>query len=150
MNLDVRSIGTTLPLRGVALFDETCDLTDEDAQEATIRACDSVNPGIIIVGTTRTATKNHYEFCMMLCTWQHKRGALYILILTDPEEALSEEQFLALETLHRERRECLAWTGSTTNGDRGQVGLQPSSHEPCSCVDQLIHDGRTDPKRGSC
>ena len=27
-NLDVRSIGTTRPLRGVALFDETCDLTD--------------------------------------------------------------------------------------------------------------------------
>ena len=31
-NLDVRSVGTTRPLRGVALFDETCDLTDEDAQ----------------------------------------------------------------------------------------------------------------------
>ena len=32
----------TLPLR-----DETCDLMDEDAQEATVRACRSVNPGII-------------------------------------------------------------------------------------------------------
>ena len=30
--LDVRNVGTTRPLRGVALFDETCDLTDEDAQ----------------------------------------------------------------------------------------------------------------------
>ena len=49
-NLDVRSVGTTRPLRGVALFDETCDLTDEDAQEATVRACRSANPGIIIVG----------------------------------------------------------------------------------------------------
>ena len=28
-NLDVRSVGTTRPLRGVALFDETCDSTDE-------------------------------------------------------------------------------------------------------------------------
>ena len=44
-NLDVRSVGTTRPLRGVALFDETCDLTDEDTQEATVRACRSVNPG---------------------------------------------------------------------------------------------------------
>ena len=43
-NLDVRSVGTTRPLRGVALFDETCDLTDGDAQEATLRACCSVNP----------------------------------------------------------------------------------------------------------
>ena len=109
MNLDVRSVGTTRPLRGVALFNETFDLTDEDAKEATIRACHSVNPGIIIVGTTRTVTKSHFEFCMMLCKWQHKRGALYILILTDPEEALSEKQFLALETLHRS--EGSAWLG---------------------------------------
>ena len=35
-NLDVRSVGMTRPWRGVALFDETCDLTDEDAQEATV------------------------------------------------------------------------------------------------------------------
>ena len=44
-NMDVRSVGATRPLRGVALFDEACDLTDEDAQEATARACRSVNPG---------------------------------------------------------------------------------------------------------
>ena len=43
-NLDVRSVETTRPLRGVPLFDETCDLTDEDAQEATVRACCSVKP----------------------------------------------------------------------------------------------------------
>ena len=42
-NLDVRSVGTTRPLRGVALFNETCDLTDEDAEEAAIRACCSPN-----------------------------------------------------------------------------------------------------------
>ena len=30
-NLDVRSVGTTRPLRGVALIDETCDLADEEA-----------------------------------------------------------------------------------------------------------------------
>ena len=83
------------------LFGETCDLTDEEAQEAKVRACRSVNPGIIIVGIPRTASKNHFEFCMTLCTWQHERGALYVMILTDSEDALSEEQFSALETLHR-------------------------------------------------
>ena len=77
MNLDVRSVGTTRPLRGVAMFDETCKLTDGEAQEATIRACHNVNPGIIIVGIPRTVTKSHFEFCTTLCTWQHKRGALY-------------------------------------------------------------------------
>ena len=108
-NLDVRSIGTTRPLRGVALFDETCDLTDEDAQEATVRACRSVNPGIIILGTTRTVSRSRLEFCMPLCSWRHERGALYIMILTDSEDALSEEQFSALETLHRS--EGSAWLG---------------------------------------
>ena len=49
-NLDVRSVETTRPLREVALFDETCDLADEEAQEATVRACRSANPGIIILG----------------------------------------------------------------------------------------------------
>ena len=116
-NLDVRSIGTTRPLRGVALFDETCDLTDEDAQEAAVRACRSVNPGIIILGTPRTVSRSHLEFCMTLCAWQHERGALYIMILTDSDDALSEEQFLALETLHR--REGSAWLGR----DLRQVGI---------------------------
>ena len=46
---------------------------------------------------------------MTLCTWQHKQGALYILILTDPEEALSEEHLLAPETLHWS--EGSAWLG---------------------------------------
>ena len=95
------SVGTTRLLRGVALFDETCDLADEEAQEATVRACRSTNPGIIILGIPRTASKSHVEFCMTLCTWQHERGALYIMILTDSEDALSEEHFSALETLHQ-------------------------------------------------
>ena len=117
-NLVVRSVGTTRPLRGVALFDETCDLTDEDAQEATVRMCRSANPGIIIVGIPRTASKSHFEFCMTLCAWQHERGALYIMILTDSEDALSEEHSLALETLHRS--EGSAWLGR----DLRQVGTR--------------------------
>ena len=96
-------------LRGVALFDETCNLTDEDAQEATVRACRSVNPGIIIVAIPRTAPKSQFENCVTLCTWQHDRGALCIMILTDSVDALSEGQFLALETLHRS--EGSAWLG---------------------------------------
>ena len=84
-------------------------LTDQDAQEATVRACRSVNPGKIIFGIPRTVSRNHLEFCMTLCTWQHERGALYIMILTDSADALSEEQFAALETLHRS--EGSAWPG---------------------------------------
>ena len=108
-NLDVRSVGTTRPLRGVALFDETCDLTDEDAQEATVRACRSVNPGVIILGIPRTVSRSHLELCMTLCTWQHERGAFYIMILTDSEDAFSEEQYVALKTL--QRNEGSAWLG---------------------------------------
>ena len=78
-----------------------CDLTDADAQGATFRACRSVNPGISIISVPQKASKSHLGFCMALCTWQHERGALYIVILTDSEETLSKEQFLALETLHQ-------------------------------------------------
>ena len=99
------------------VFDGTCDLTDEDAHEATIRACRSANPGIIIVGIPRTASKSHFEFCMTFCTWHHDRGALHILILTDSEGALSEEQFLAIEPLHWSERS--AWLGR----DLQQVGI---------------------------
>ena len=42
-----------------------------------------------------------------------------------------------------ERRECLARTGSPTSGDRGQVEIQSFCHESRSRVDQLIHDSRT-------
>ena len=45
-NLDVKSVGTTRPWRGVALFEETCNLTDEEAQEATVSSvsqCESWN-----------------------------------------------------------------------------------------------------------
>ena len=116
-NLDVRGVGTTRPLRGVSLFDETCELTDEDAQEATLRACCSANPGIIIVGIPQTASKSHFEFCVTLCTWQHERGALYIMILTDSEDVLPEEQFLALETLHWS--EGSAWPHTGISDKRG-------------------------------
>ena len=139
-NLDV---GTTRPLRGVALFDETCDLTDEDAQEATVRACRSVNPGIIIVCIPRTVSRSHLEFCMTLCTWQHERGALYILILTEFRGCTFRGTVFGTQNAAPKRRECLARTGVMTSGDRGKVGLQPSCHEPCSRVDQFIHDGRT-------
>ena len=100
-NLHMKSVETTRPLRGVALFDEKCDFTETDVQEATVRACHSANPGIIIVGILRTASKSHLGFFVAVRTWQHERGALYIMILTDSEETLSEAQFSALETLHR-------------------------------------------------
>ena len=116
-NLDVRSVGTTRPLRGVALFDETCDLTDKEAQEAAVRACRSANPGIIFLGISPTASKSHLEFCMALCAWQHERGAPYIMILTDSEDALSEEQYVALKTL--QRNEGSAWLGR----DLRQMGI---------------------------
>ena len=103
----MKSVGTTRPLRGVALFDETCDLTDEDTQEATIRACRSVNPGIIILGIPRTVSRSHLEFCMTLCTWQHERCALDITILTDSEDVLSEKHYVAIKTL--QRNEGSAW-----------------------------------------
>ena len=54
---------------------------------------------------------------MTLCMWQHERGALYIIILTDSEDVLSEEQFLALETRHRSGGS--AWLGR----DLRQVGI---------------------------
>ena len=114
--LGMRSVGTTRPLRGVAFFDETCGLTNEEAQDTTVRAC-RANLGIITIGIPRVASKSHLEFCMTLCTWQHERGALYILILTDSEDALSEEQFSALGTLHQSE-------GSTWLGwDLRQMGI---------------------------
>ena len=95
-NLYMKSVETTRPLRGVAWFNEKCDFTEADAQGATVRACNSANPGIIIVRIKRAAANSHLGFYIALCAWQHERGALYILIITDSEETLSEEQFLAL------------------------------------------------------
>ena len=46
---------------------------------------------------------------MAPCTWQQERGVLYILILTDFEETLSEEQSLALDNLRGS--EGRAWLG---------------------------------------
>ena len=45
---------------------------------------------------------------MTLCARQHERGALYIMILTDSEETHSEEQFLALDTLHQRDESAVA------------------------------------------
>ena len=45
----------------------------------------------------------------ILYFWQHERGARYIMILTDSQDVLSEEQFSALATLHRS--EGSAWLG---------------------------------------
>ena len=53
---------------------------------------------------------------MTLCTWQHERGALFIIKLTDSDETLSEEQFVALEALHPS--EGSAWLGR----DLRQIG----------------------------
>ena len=152
-NLDVRSVGTTRPLRGVALFDETCELTDEDAQEATVRACCSVNPGIIILGIPRTASKSHLEFCMTLflaartrCPSHHDLDRFRVCTVRGT--------VLGARNAAPKRRECLARTGSPTSGDRGQVGLQSFCHEMRSRVDQFMHDGRaystrSDSQRGT-
>ena len=145
-NLCLRSVETAPPLRGIAFIVGKHDLTNADAQEATVRACRSANPGIIIVYIPRTASSSHFGFCMSLCTRQHEWSALHIVILTDSEETLSEEQFLALETLHRSK-ECLARTGSQTKGE-SQIGLQHSCHEPYPRVEPFIHSGSTYPARG--
>ena len=67
------------------------------------------NPGILIVYVPGKSPKSHIGFWMTLCTWQHERGALFITIMTYSEETLSEERFLALETLHKS--EGSAWLG---------------------------------------
>ena len=78
-NLDVRSVGTTRYLRGV-----------------------------IVVGISRTASKGHFEFCMTLCTWQHERGALYIMIMTDPEDARRHPRSSNIAPAQAESRSCAA------------------------------------------
>ena len=83
------------------MYDENYDLNGTEAQEDTVCACGRANPGKVIICISRTTWKSHLGFCMTLCTWQHERGALFIIILTDSEETLSEEQFVALEALHQ-------------------------------------------------
>ena len=106
------------------MFDEICDLTDAGAQEDAVWACRSTNPGIIIVYVPWVSPKRHIGFCVTLCTWQHERGALFITILTDSEETLSEEQFLALETLHKS--EGSAWLGRDLRQLGTGVGWTPT------------------------
>ena len=110
----IPSVGTTRPLREVALFDEKCDLTDEDAQEA---SCSSSVSQCEYWNNHRWHSERHFEFCMTLCTWQHERGSLHIMILTDSEDVFYEEQYVALKTL--QRNEGSAWFG---RGSR-QVGV---------------------------
>ena len=105
-NLYMRSGETTRPSRGVALFGDNCDLTDADAQEDTVLACRSANPRIIIVGVLLDMLE---EPPRILHDNVYVRGALFIMILTDSNETPSEEQFLALETLHQS--EGSAWLG---------------------------------------
>ena len=140
-NLDVRSVGTTRPVRGVALFDETCDSMDQDAQEAAVRACCSVKPGIIIVGIPRTASKSHFQFCMTLYLATPTRCPLH----HNPDRfrgCTFRGTVFGARNAPPERRECLARTGSPTSGDLGQVEIQSFCHESRSRVDQFIHDGR--------
>ena len=116
-----------------------CDLTDEDAQEATVRACRSVNPGIIILGISRTVSRNHFEFRMTFVRGNTSEVPFTFMILTESEDALSEEHYVAIKTL--QRNEGSAWLGRDLRQVE-KVGLQPSCLEPCSRVDQFIHDGR--------
>ena len=51
------------------------------------------------------------------------------MILTDSEDAFSEEQYVALKTMQRNEGIGLARTGFTTSGDRDKVRLQPSCLE---------------------
>ena len=105
-HLHFKSVEATRPLRGIALFDGMCDLTDAETQEATFRTCCSANPGILIMCISRTASRSHLGFCTALRAWQHERGAPHIMILTDSEGTLSEE---AHETLHGSEES--AWLG---------------------------------------
>ena len=109
-NLDVRSVGTTRPLRGVAFFDETCDLTDGDAQEAAIRACCSGTPGIIIVGIPSVSLEEPFRIHKVVYLATRARCPLH----HDPDRFRGCP--LALETLHRS--EGSAWLGR----DLRQVG----------------------------
>ena len=146
-NLCLRIVETAPPLRGIALIVGKYDLTNADAQEATVRACRSANPGIIIVYIPRTASSSHFGFCMSLCTRQHERSALHIMILTDSEETLSEEQFLALETLHRSKES--AWLGRDLRPmGRARWDSNIPAMSRARVWEPFIHSGSTYPARG--
>ena len=95
--------------------DDETPWTNEEAQEATVRACCSANPGRIIGGIPRTASKSHLDFSMTLCSWQQERGALYN---HDPSRFRGcTFRGTFSQNNATERRECLARTGPTTSGD---------------------------------
>ena len=84
---------------------------------------------------------------MTLCAWQHERGAPHTTILTDSEDVLCEERYVALKTL--ERNEGSAWLGR----DIRQVGIgaRLDSNLPAMSRARVwtkfIHDGRASSTR---
>ena len=131
-NLDERSFGMTRPLRGVALIDETRDLTDEDAQDPpnSLKKSFGILHDVVYMATRARCPGHHDSDRFRGCPFG---GTVFGARKAAPK-----------------RRECLARTGSSTSGDRGQVGLQPCCHESRSRVDQFIHDGRAYSTRGDC
>ena len=115
-NLDVRGVGTTRRLRGVALFDETCDLTDEEAQEAAVRACRSANPGIIILGNSPNSLEKSFGILHDLVYMATRaRCPLH----HDPDRfrgCTFRGTVFGAQNAPPERRECLARTGSRQPG----------------------------------
>ena len=138
-NLDVRSVGTTRPLRGVASFDETCDLTDEEGESWNTHRWHPSNsleePLRILQDVVYLATRTR---CLLHHDPDRFRGCTCRGTVFGARNAAPK------------RRECLAGTGSPTSGDLGQVGLQPFCHESRSRVDQFVHGGRTRSTRGDC
>ena len=130
-NLDVRSVGATRPLRGVALFDATCDLTDEDAQEATVRACHSVKHGVII-GSEKPLRILHdvvYMATRSRCPLHHDPDRL--------QGCTFRGTVLALETLHRS--EGSAWLGRDLR-QRLDSNLPDRTHSTrADCWEGLLH-----------
>ena len=74
------------------------------------------------------------------------------MTLTDSDDVLSEEQFLALEMLHRS--EGSAWLGrdllQAGTGARLESNLSSMNRARVWRVDQFIHDDRTHSTRGDC
>ena len=99
------------------MFDETCDLTDDEAQEATSSSMSQCESWNIHSWHPPNRLEKSFGILYDLCVHGNTSEALYIMILTDSEDALSEEQFWALETLHRS--EGSAWLGR----DLQQVGI---------------------------
>ena len=147
--LNLRNVETTQPLRGNALFDERCDLTDADTQEATVRACRSSNPGIIIVCIPWTSSKSHLGFCTALCTWQQERVHHDLHRLRGDT---SRGAVLGPGDIASERGECLARTGSQTNGTIARLDSTVSAMSRARVHSRWQHtfSKRRSPKQDRC